>query len=682
MSQFDSKTTEDGGFLAGKLQPPPRPSQHLSRKHLLESLTHSTASLLLLIAPSGYGKTLLLQEALGTTDMAWFNLDAKDQQPSRFASYLIAALRQLEATTNDLGRLCLNQLEQLSDPSTDLEDWLLPLLHELHEQLTEPCWLVIDNLHWLTNPKSRQLLLTLLHHRPQTLRLACAGQQQPDWDLKTLQLQDQLLLLTQEDLVFTPQEAYHLLIQLDPELSWQDMASRYQSSAGCAAHLKLGPPDLPRDLTQQPCRLYQLPVYPHPEQPLSRQLTAEQEHFASLPRSAIQDTLISLHQLTWMQCLLGQPQAARAYNREAWEVAAQTTEASAAAHKVWLEMDRAFIEIHKGELVRAQQRLSQSKLARPSGLPAEQALHALLQAQIQVYQMAWPQCEDSLTQALLLSGHPNTEVFLQTLLLKAEAACLQQQTQTAFTLLDEAEQCLFRNQLTDESGWQAAITLLKTQLWMQTGKSELALTWLAQLSQRFPGQHPAQRPLHLVRAQSLLLSHRPRPALQLLESLPPAPENYPAAPGNLRHQVLLAQALAANRQHSLALEHLYAALVAAEPQQFRLAFRMDTPGLEPLLTTLKASLAPGSDLLHFANSLKDQPADPTRPPTALLTQQLSNREQEVLRLVAEGLSNQEIGERLFISLHTVKSHLKHLMKKLEVRSRTQAVTRARELRLL
>jgi len=61
---------------------------------------------------------------------------------------------------------------------------------------------------------------------------------------------------------------------------------------------------------------------------------------------------------------------------------------------------------------------------------------------------------------------------------------------------------------------------------------------------------------------------------------------------------------------------------------------------------------------------------------------LSERELEVLRILGEGLSNQETADRLFISLNTVKTHLKNIFAKLEVTSRAQAVARARELGLL
>ncbi len=61
---------------------------------------------------------------------------------------------------------------------------------------------------------------------------------------------------------------------------------------------------------------------------------------------------------------------------------------------------------------------------------------------------------------------------------------------------------------------------------------------------------------------------------------------------------------------------------------------------------------------------------------------ISERELEVLQLISEGLSNQEIGERLFISESTIKTHVSSLFVKLDVKRRTQAVTRAKEWRVI
>jgi two-component system, NarL family, response regulator LiaR len=66
----------------------------------------------------------------------------------------------------------------------------------------------------------------------------------------------------------------------------------------------------------------------------------------------------------------------------------------------------------------------------------------------------------------------------------------------------------------------------------------------------------------------------------------------------------------------------------------------------------------------------------------LLRLEISKREYEVLKLMAQGFSNQEIADKLFVSLNTIKTHISNLFLKLEVKRRTQAVQRGKELMLI
>jgi LuxR family maltose regulon positive regulatory protein len=79
------------------------------------------------------------------------------------------------------------------------------------------------------------------------------------------------------------------------------------------------------------------------------------------------------------------------------------------------------------------------------------------------------------------------------------------------------------------------------------------------------------------------------------------------------------------------------------------------------------------------SSARDKPSPSSPQP---LIEPLSQRELEILRLIAQGLSNHEIGERLFLALDTVKGHNRRIFDKLQVQRRTEAVARARELGLL
>ena len=158
-------------------------------------------------------------------------------------------------------------------------------------------------------------------------------------------------------------------------------------------------------------------------------------------------------------------------------------------------------------------------------------------------------------------------------------------------------------------------------------------------------------------------------------------------------EILTLQALAlrAREEKSRALDVMGRALALAEPEGYVRTFVDEGPPMAELLSeVLEAQQRGRPDSLrrvpaHYLRKLlaaleRDAPS-PT-PPSTELPEALSERELEVLQLIASGKSNRRIASELFVSVGTVKTHVNNLYRKLDSHSRTQAVARARELKLL
>jgi LuxR family maltose regulon positive regulatory protein len=151
-------------------------------------------------------------------------------------------------------------------------------------------------------------------------------------------------------------------------------------------------------------------------------------------------------------------------------------------------------------------------------------------------------------------------------------------------------------------------------------------------------------------------------------------------------EALVLQALAHQAQGDIppALVSLERALTLAEPEGY---IRIFVDEGQPMQTLLAESLAHGADPVYVTRllaAMNQQMGDETAipDPNQLLIEPLSKRELEVLRLLAMGHTNQAVADELIIAVSTVKKHVNNIFGKLGVGSRTQAVSRARELDLL
>ncbi|HET9905567.1 MAG TPA: LuxR C-terminal-related transcriptional regulator [Anaerolineales bacterium] len=174
-------------------------------------------------------------------------------------------------------------------------------------------------------------------------------------------------------------------------------------------------------------------------------------------------------------------------------------------------------------------------------------------------------------------------------------------------------------------------------------------------------------------------------ALKILETWGTQAEAKDWKDERLRVKILQSLAHQANGEMDVALQRLGEALTLAEPSGFiRLFVDEGTPMAEILSEAAARDVMPA-----YVRKLLDAfAAEPGRevnskpPPSEALIEPLSQRELEVLQLIAKGLSNQEISERLFLALDTVKGHNRRIYDKLQVQRRTEAIARARELDLL
>jgi len=193
--------------------------------------------------------------------------------------------------------------------------------------------------------------------------------------------------------------------------------------------------------------------------------------------------------------------------------------------------------------------------------------------------------------------------------------------------------------------------------------------------------------LPISQARVYLAQGDPSTALAVLEPLRQQVEAKGWVDERLKVMVLQAIALHALDENEQSVQVLADALALAEPGGFIRIFVDEGQSMALLLNeTLNRGIAPNYVqrlLTAFPFDETDQAvSSQTQAPESELDVPLSQRELEVLRLIAQGLTNREISERLFLALNTVKGHNQKIYSKLQVQSRTEAIARARELDLL
>lgn len=264
----------------------------------------------------------------------------------------------------------------------------------------------------------------------------------------------------------------------------------------------------------------------------------------------------------------------------------------------------------------------------------------------------------------------------------------------ALELLDEAKRVYVKNPVPILRPVEA----LKARVYLKQGRVDKARLWAHQQGLAVDGAVSYLREFEYITLARVLIAEGTFSGVnELLERLLKAADGQKRMGDAL--EILLTQALAHQAQgnSSLALASLERALTLAEPEGYLRIFVNEGQSMQALIAAYaqsyglerslieKQSNHPLARYVHkllaaFAPTANQQQSAIGRPQPEMI-EPLSERELEVLRLIAQGLSNREISQRLFVALSTVKGHNLRIFGKLQVQNRTEAVVRARELGL-
>ena len=264
----------------------------------------------------------------------------------------------------------------------------------------------------------------------------------------------------------------------------------------------------------------------------------------------------------------------------------------------------------------------------------------------------------------------------------------------ALDLLSEAERLFFKSPSPDIH----PIATLKARIWVSQGRLVEAADWA-----RGRGLSVDDEPNYLAEFDHItfvkMLITRFKTNLEndpadnsisavfsLLERLLKAAEEGGRTGSVI--EVLVMQALAHEATGDIpdGLTSIGRAIALAEPEGFVQVFVDEGEAMRTLVQRAVAEGIETSYAGRLLSAFQAQPEDAPEPKSTgassvspELTEQLTGREVEILRLIAAGMTNQEIAERLVVSMSTIKTHINRTYRKLDVHSRTQAVARIGEL---
>jgi len=223
-------------LLTTKISVPPVRLNMVTRPQLMQRLNAAVGDILtLIVAPAGWGKTTLLSAwAASVLALAWVSLDAGDNDPIRFWTYIIAALNRLHP---GVGETPLALLYASSSPP--IEAVLTSQLNALF-QLPMETVLVLDDYHLIESQSIHDALTYLVEHLPANAHLVLASRSDPLLPLARLRARGALTELRAANLRFTSEETTAFLTEvMGLPLSAEEVAALEARTEGWIAGLHL-----------------------------------------------------------------------------------------------------------------------------------------------------------------------------------------------------------------------------------------------------------------------------------------------------------------------------------------------------------------------------------------------------------------------------------------------------------
>jgi LuxR family transcriptional regulator, maltose regulon positive regulatory protein len=221
---------------AQRFHPPAASQLDLHRGRLVDVLRIDPTPVTLVCAPAGAGKTSLLAGWVAQSadlPIAWLSLDRHDNDPGRFWSGVLDALRATGRFPAD------SHLQELLAPAGAVDPSFVEELMEEVALACESLWLVLDDVHVLQHPAAIASLELLLLRSPANLRLVLSGRSQPPIGVPRLRVRGVLKEIGTRDLAFTLEETAQLVQRHEVGMSAVDVEVLHARTDGWAAGLQI-----------------------------------------------------------------------------------------------------------------------------------------------------------------------------------------------------------------------------------------------------------------------------------------------------------------------------------------------------------------------------------------------------------------------------------------------------------